>query len=149
MEQINVHFLIPRAADGLISLFRITVEFLERAHPDAVVNFTRTATCPARSSSPARTRAAASCRARAGSRASSSTSSGAVRHQNHSVPIFRLIEPEAIRHYKPLSRLRFQDPEETIYWHRFPCGTLATFCNAFVPLLDPSSCRAPTTPPPR
>ena len=144
MEQINVHFLIPRAADDLISLFRITVEFLERAHPDAVVNFFYARHLPSSVVVPgedARRRFVQGTRVRA----SSSTSSGAASAEPGA--IFRLIEPEAIRYYKPPAGCA-QDPEETI-WHRFPCGTLATFCNAFVPLSSPSSCRAPTTPPPR
>lgn len=31
--------------------------------------------------------------------------------------------------YRPLTTLCWNDPEDTVYWHRFPCGAMACFTN--------------------
>ncbi|MEC7098288.1 MAG: hypothetical protein VXW74_02445, partial [Candidatus Thermoplasmatota archaeon] len=36
--------------------------------------------------------------------------------------------------YKPLARMNVEDPIDTRYWHRFPCGRLAVLCNPFQPM---------------
>jgi hypothetical protein len=45
-----------------------------------------------------------------------------------------LSDASEVARYRPLSTMRDDDPEDTVYWHRAPCGTLVALRN---PWMDP------------
>lgn len=50
-------------------------------------------------------------------------------------PVRRILrDVREIRTATPITRAKLDDPPDTEYWHRFPCGTVAAFLNPFAEL---------------
>ena len=49
---------------------------------------------------------------------------------NRTHMVFRILHRiHDLGSYRPLSTLRWDDPDDTLYWHKFPCGIIACFSN--------------------
>ena len=143
MEQINLHFLIPRTERELVSLFRIVLEFLERTHPDAVINF---ATCTRqlpnaviRITDDARRRFVQG--ARWIPRLVLDLAGGVVRHMGQSVEVLQTIASDAIGEYRGGAVCATRTPRTPV------TGTAADACyhrhrrNPYLDLIEPSHWR--------
>lgn len=62
--------------------------------------------------------------------------------EEYVLPIAEVItDPRGLSRYRPIRRMEMTDGDETLYWHRFECGTIVGFHNPYVELH--AACRVP------
>ena len=141
--QINVAFAIPRMPEMMTDLLALAFRYLRTTYPDRALNFEfvqkREAKDCILKCDPCRRFVASADHIdliRLDLEARSLFLHG------RTTPVLDVIQPRDIASFVPLRRLRYEDADDAVYWHRFPCGTLVTMHNPFIPLV------APISPPP-
>jgi hypothetical protein len=134
--QVNVNVLVPRAVEDTPCLLEeLSAEFCSGRHAESTLNLkpllshvpTLTGSVHYRRLVPTR-RAARDVRL-VGDEVECE---GGAR-----TPVVRRVDARGIAAYTPLTQCRFEDAEDTLYWHRFACGTIAVFRNPVQPLVEP------------
>ena len=135
-HQVNVNLLIAKTASSTKDLVSQVVRFLQGVHDDCAINMKPLETHVSASLVDHHTRRRRFVPAR--DHVKRVTLDGNYAEcLNERIRIEAKIDAADVKHYKPLSTLCRDDEDDTTYWHRFPCGTLATLKNKLIPLIPP------------
>ena len=130
--QVSVNVLVPTHQTAMRSLLDTFVtEMIQRSWPDYAVDFRPVAHLLDLPTTRVERRVIPSRNAIPHLR----IVDGMVESHGHHVPIHRVLSNvRDVREYTPLTTMRSTDADDCVYWHRFPCGTIATLRNPRLPM---------------
>ena len=146
-EQVSINHLVPKCQGTDETFLAEVVAFVQKQYPTHAIDCLALRTLFVRGLPCERRRRLVASPACVKALVLNEDGTRVVRAADTSVAVDATVVPtlsrEMCQRHRPLACARRDDECDTVYWHRFPCGRIATLCNPFLDLHAPIHLETP------